>query len=186
LAITRARKEELIAQYVDLLDKSNGFVIVQYGGMTVPQIDDLRTKVREAEGQYLVTKNTLFTRALQQQEWPVPDDLLNGPVAVAFGLENLPGVAKAVLDILDKAPYQENLQILGGVMGTDILDPGRVESVSKLPTLDELRAQIAGLVVSPAQGIVNVLYSATGQVVNVLQAYIDDQGEDEAEEEGAA
>lgn len=183
MAINRARKEELVAQYVDLLDKSNGFVVVQYKGMTVPQVDALRAKIREAEGQYVVTKNTLFTKALQQKDWPVPDELLKGPTAVAFGMENLPGVAKAVLEIVDDAVYAERLSVNGGVMGTDILNADQVESVSKLPTLDELRAQLAGLIVSPAQGIVNVLYSATGQVVNVLQAYIDDRsegGDDEA------
>lgn len=176
MAITRARKEELVAQYADLLDQSNGFIIVEYGGLSVPQIDDLRGRVREAQGAYLVTKNTLFTIALQQREWPVPDDLLNGPTAVAFGMDNFPGVAKAVLDFTDEAFAKEKVTVMGGVMGTDIMDARRVETVSKLPSLDELRAQIAGLMVSPAQGLVNVLYSATGQVVNVLQAYVDDRG----------
>lgn len=180
MAITRARKEELVAQYVDLLDQSNGFIIVEYGGMSVPQIDDLRGRVSEAEGQYLVTKNTLFTKALQQREWPVPDDLLQGPVAVAFGMDNLPAVAKAVLSFTGEAFAKENVVVTGGVMGADIIDAMRVETVSKLPTLDELRAQIAGLMVSPAQGLVNVLHAATGQVVNVLQAYIDDRGGEDA------
>lgn len=181
MALTRERKEELVAQYTELLDRSNGFIVVQYKGMTVPQVDALRAKIREAEGQYVVTKNTLFTKALQQKDWPVPDDLLKGPTAVAFGLENLPGVAKAVLGVVDDALYADKLSVNGGVMGTDILDANRVEAVSKLPTLDELRSQLAGLIVSPAQGLVNVLYSATGQVVNVLQAYIDDRdgGSDE-------
>ena len=186
LAISRARKEELVAQYVELLDASNGFVVVEYKGMSVPLVDELRKKVREANGQYIVTKNTLFTKALQQKEWPVPDDLLKGPTAVAFGMDNLPGVAKAVLEITDDALYDNKVEITGGVMGTDILDPKRVDAVSKLPTLDELRAQIAGLIVSPAQGIVNVLYSATGQVVNVLQAYIDDQDGGDGGDEAAA
>jgi len=182
LAISRARKEELIAQYIDLLDQSNGFIIVEYKGMTVPMVDELRKKVREASGQYVVTKNTLFTKALQEKDWPVPDDLLKGPTAVAFGMDNLPGVAKAVLEIADEAIYEGKVDVTGGVMGTDILDVKRVDAVSKLPTLDELRAQIAGLMVSPAQGIVNVLYSATGQVVNVIQAYLDDNEEDGGDE----
>lgn len=182
MAISRARKEELVAQYVELLDQSNGFVIVEYKGMSVPLVEKLRLKILEANGQYVVTKNTLFTKALQQKDWPVPDDLLKGPTAVAFGMDNLPGVAKAVLEVTDDALYDNKLEVMGGVMGTDILDPKRVDAVSKLPTLDELRAQIAGLVVSPAQGIVNVLYSATGQVVNVIQAYLDDNKTDGGDE----
>ena len=184
MAITRERKEELVAQYVDLLDQSNGFVIVEYRGMSVLQIEDLRERIREANGQYLVTKNTLFTKALQQRDWPVPDDLLKGPTAVAFGMDNLPGVAKAVLAFTDEAFAKEKVVVSGGVMGTAVIDARRVETVSKLPTLDELRAQLAGLLVSPAQGIVNVVYAATGQVVNVLQAYIDDRGGTEGD--GAA
>jgi large subunit ribosomal protein L10 len=118
---------------------------------------------------------------LQERNWPVPDDLLKGPTAVAFGMENLPGVAKAVLKFTEEAYAKEKVVINGGVMGTDILTSKQIDSVSKLPTLDELRAQIAGLMVSPAQGLVNVIYAATGQVVNVLQAYIDDRGGGEGE-----
>jgi len=180
LAISRERKEELIAQYVDYLDNSNGFVLVKYTGLTVPQIDAVRGKVREAEGKYMVTKNTLFTKALQQQGWPVPDDLLNGPTAVAFGMDNMPGVAKAVLDITKDVAYETKLNVLGGVMTGNIITPKQVDAVSKLPTLDELRSQIAGLLVSPATGLVTVLNGATSHVVNVIQAYLDDNNEGEA------
>lgn len=177
LAISRARKVELISQYKGMLDASNGFIIVKYGGLSVPEVDGLRNAVREAEGKYMVTKNTLFTKTLQDNGWAVPDDLLNGPVAVAFGMENFPGVAKAVLEYTDQKEFAEKFGIRGGVMGEEILNAQGVETISKLPTLDELRAQLAGLMVSPAQGLVNVVYAATGQVVNVLQAYLDDRGE---------
>lgn len=176
LAITRERKEELVAQYNDLLDQSNGFVLVEYRGMSVPQIDGLRKAIREADGYYLVAKNTLFTKALQQRGWPVPDTLLKGPVGVAFGMDNLPAVAKAVLDYSGLPEFETKLGVKGGIMAEDILDPRKVEAVSKLPSLDELRSQIIGLIVSPATGIVSTINAANGQIVNVLQAYIDDQG----------
>lgn len=175
MAITRERKEELVARYDELLERSNGFVLVQFGGLSVPQVDGLRKAVRDAEGYYLVAKNTLFTKALEQRGWPVPSELLKGPVGVAFGLENLPGVAKAVLDYTGQQEFVEKLGVKGGVMAEDVLDPKKVEAVSKLPTLDELRAQLAGLVVSPAQGLVTVINAANGQIVNVLQAYLDDR-----------
>jgi large subunit ribosomal protein L10 len=188
LAITRERKEELVAQYSDLLEQANGFIVVQYRGMTVPDVDALRAAVREAKGQYVVTKNTLFTIALQNKGWPVPDDLLKGPTAVAFGLEDFPAVAKNLLDFM-KNREAEKISVTGGVMTGEILDPKKVEAVSKLPSLDELRAQIAGLVVSPATGLVTVLNSATGQVVNVIQAYLQENesgGEGAAEAEAAS
>jgi large subunit ribosomal protein L10 len=180
LAISKARKEELVAQYADLLDQSNGFIIVQYGGLSVKRVDDLRAKIREVNGKYVVTKTTLLARALQQQGWPVPDDFLTGPTAVAFGMDNLPGVAKAVLDFTGDAEIADRIAVTGGVMTGNVINAKQVEVISKLPTLDELRAQLIGLIVQPATGLVNVLYSATGQIVNVLQAYIDDRGEGDA------
>lgn len=178
MAITRARKEELVAQYLDLLERTNGFVIIQYGGLSVPKVDGLRDVVRKADGQYIVTKNTLFTKALQEHGWNVPDDLLKGPVAVAFGLDNFPGVAKAVLEYTEEKEFEDKFDIKGGMMTGDVIDTKQVEAISKLPTLDELHSQLAGLLVAPQQGIVNVIYGATGQVVNVIQAYLDDKKED--------
>lgn len=175
LAITRARKEELIASYCDLLERSNGFVIIEYSGLSVNETDILRGKIREAGGSYVVTKVTLFNKALQQAGWPIADDLLQGPIAVAFGIENMPGVAKAVLDFTTEKEHEKFTKVTGGMMGGDILNADRVEMISKLPTLDELRSQLAGLIVQPATGIVSVINAANGQVVNVIQAYLDDK-----------
>jgi len=181
LPISRARKEELVAKYVELLNESNGFIIVQTQGLTVTQIQGLRNTVRKEDGLYVVAKNTLIRKALEQADWVIPEDLLQGPVAVIFGRENMPGVSKALLKHIDDEDFGEKMEVTGGVMTGDILNAAQVDAVSKLPTLDELRAQLAGLVISPAQGVVNVLYQATGGVVNVLQAYLDknDEGGDE-------
>lgn len=170
MPITKERKDELVASYVDLLSNTDGFVIIQFGGMEVTAIDQLRAEVRKADGKYLVAKNTLLTKALQQAGWPVPENHLNGPTAVAFGLKNFPGVAKAVLGFVKD---KETVGVKGGVMGTDILSASDVEVVSNLPSIEELRAQVAGLIVAPAQGLVDVLYAATGQIVNVIQALED-------------
>lgn len=180
MPITKQRKDELVAQYVEMLDQSDGFVIIQFAGLKVSEVDQLRDEIRKADGGYLVAKNTLFTKALQQRDWPVPDDLLKGPTAVAFGMKNMPAVAKVVLDFTTKKEMEARTAVKGGVMTGDILSARQVDAVSKLPTMDEIRAQLAGLIVSPAQGLVNVLYSATGQVVNVLQAYLDKEDGDAA------
>lgn len=181
MPITRARKEELVAKYVDLLNESNGFVIVKTQGLSVPQIESIRRIVREQNGQYAVAKNTLIQKALEQADWIVPEDLLQGPISVIFGRDNMPGVSKAILKYIEDEKIEEKMKVTGGVMTGDVLSTAQVDAVSKLPTLDELRAQLAGLVISPAQGIVNVLYQATGGVVNVLQAYLDknEEGGDE-------
>lgn len=194
MPISRARKEELVASYVDLLEGSAGFAIVRVKGMTVAEVDQLRHTIRDAGGLYAVTKNTLITKALEQAGWVVPDELLSGPTAIVFGRENFPGVAKALLKYIDDSKHDpEKFSLAGGVMGTDVLSPQGVDDASNLPTLDELRGQIVGLLASPSQGLVNVLYANTSglvnvlqagttQVVNVLQAYINklEQGEDDA------
>lgn len=173
MPISRARKQELVAKYVDILDESDGFVLVKTQGLTVAQIQGVRNTIREQNGLYAVVKNTLIRKALEQAGWIVPEDLLQGPVAIVFGRDNMPGVSRAILKHIEEERFSENMQVTGGVMSGEILDAQQVDAVSKLPTLDELRAQLAGLMISPAQGIVNALHQATGGVVNVLQAYLD-------------
>ncbi len=173
MPITRTRKEELVASYVDILNESDGFVVVHTQGLSVAQVQGLRNVVREHKGLYLVAKNTLMRKALEEANWIVPEDLLVGPVAIIFGGDNMPGVSKALLKHIEDEAFEEKMTVTGGIMSGDVLDAQQVEAVSKLPTLDELRAQLAGLMVSPAQGVVNVLNQATAGVVNVLQAYLD-------------
>ena len=173
MPVSRTRKEELVAEYVGMLKDCDGFVTVHTQGLSVPQIQGLRRAVSEQNGAYLVAKNTLMRKALEEANWIVPEDLLVGPVAIIFGNDNMPGVSKALLKHMEEAEFDEKMQVTGGVMNGEILDARQVDAVSKLPTLDELRAQLAGLMISPAQALVNVLDQATGGVVNVLQAYID-------------
>ncbi len=177
MPVSRARKEELVAQYVEILNGCDGLVFVHTQGLSVPQIEGMRAVVREQNGQYIVAKNRLIRNALEQAKWVVPEDLLEGPVAIIFGRDNMPGVAKAVFKHIEDEDFVEKMRVTGGIMSGDVLDAQQVEAVSKLPTLEELRAQIAGLMMSPTQGIVNVLHQATGGVVNVLQAYVDKQEE---------
>jgi large subunit ribosomal protein L10 len=174
VAITRERKEELVAKYNSLLSESDGIVIIQYTGMTVKDVQALRAKIRQADGEYLVTKNTLFGIALQQQGWPVPEAQLDGPVAVAFSRSNFPALTKVVFDNIKE--LSEKLTVKGGVMSGNVLNARDVNAVSNLPSLSELRSQIVGLIVQPAAGLVSVLNAATGQVVNVIAAYVKEQG----------
>ena len=177
MPVSKARKEELVAEYVEILNESDGFVVVQTQGLSVSQIQGMRNALREQNGRYLVAKNTLIKKALETANWTVPEHLLTGPVAYIFGRDNMPGVSKALLKHIQDEEFAEKMQVTGGIMSGDVLDAQQVEDVSQLPTLDELRAQLAGLVVAPAQGIVDVIHQATGGVVNVLQAYLDKQEE---------
>ncbi|MEO1646862.1 MAG: 50S ribosomal protein L10, partial [Chloroflexota bacterium] len=186
LPISRERKEELVAQYVELLGQSNGFAIISGEGISVPKTQQLRKKIYDEGGRYLVAKNTLFRIALEQAGWDIPVEVLKGRTAVAFGMENFPGVAKAVIKFIDDEDLEEKMEVQGGVMGgTDILDGAGVKTVSELPTLPELQAQIIGLLVQPSQNLVNILYNAEAGVVNVLQAWLDKDSDDSGDEDAA-
>ena len=178
MPVSRVRKQELVAQYIEMLNESDGFVAVTTQGLSVAQIQGLRSTLREQNGVYLVVKNTLLRKALEEANWVVPEDLLAGPIAIVFGRDNMPGVSKALLKHIEDQDFEEKMRVTGGVMSGDILNAQQVDAVSKLPTIEELRAQLAGLMISPAQGLVNVLHQATGGLVNVLHAYVEKHEED--------
>ena len=178
MAISRERKEELVAVYNQILTHSTGFIVTEYRGLTVSNLNELRNKLVEVNAAYVVTKNTLFKRALHDNEWPVPDSLLVGPVATAFADGNMPGMAKAILEF--QKTYEDRFVIKGGVMSGSILTASQIDAVSKLPTLDELRAQLAGLMVQPATGLVSVINAATADIVNVLHAYVQENSNEDA------
>lgn len=170
MAISRAKKEELVARYVETLSEADGFIVAEYSALSVAETEQLRHKMRENEGEYMVTKNTLFKRALDQAEWPVPEDLLVGPVGIAFSKGNMPGMTKALIDFAKD--FEARFTIKGGIMGTDVFGADDVKAISELPTLDELYPQILGMLVQPPQQLVNTIYAADAQVVNVLQPSI--------------
>ena len=178
MAITRERKEELVAHYSQLLTATDGFIIAEYRGLSVAKLNDLRRRLTEATGSFSVTKNTLFSIALTQSGWPVPEKLLLGPTGVVFGNGNLPKVAKAVQTFAKDNP--DLFVIKGGVLAGSVFDAREIEAVANLPTMEEIRAQLAGLVVQPAAQLAGLLNAATSQVVNVLQAYLQEKEGGEA------
>ena len=174
MAITKERKDELVALYGEILQHTAGFVVTEFRYLSMKEVTELRGKLRASGAQFMVTKNTLLKIALEQHGWPVPDELLVGPVAVAFADGNFPDMAKAVLEYAKER--EGKLTVKGGVMTGHIMNAKQIQMISELPSLDELRAQLAGLLVQPATGLVSILNSATGQLVNVLHAYVQEKG----------
>lgn len=168
MAISRERKEELVAEYVDLLNNSSAVFLAEYKGMSVKQLQQLRSGVREAEGQLSVTKNTLFRTALEQTGKPVPEGLLLGQTATGFAMGPVPTLAKALVDY---AKGDELFAIKGGIVADRFLTVEEIEALAKLPSLDELRSQIIGLINAPASNIAGVISSGVRQLVNVIDAY---------------
>jgi large subunit ribosomal protein L10 len=167
LAISRARKEELVAQYTEILDRTEGFIVTEYRGLKMNAFHDIRKVLREKDASFVVTKNRLFKIALENKGLPVPDELLTGPVAVGFAHSDLPGVVKI---LLDKRKQMDLLVLKGGMMGQSVFGEDDLKTLSELPTLDEVRAQLLGMLVQPMQSLVSVLNAPPQNLVNVLNA----------------
>lgn len=167
MAVTRARKENMVATYTRLLQESDGMVITEYRGMKVATLNEIRKSLREAKGSYVVTQNRLFKIALDNLGYPIPDKLLKGPVAVGFSKGDLPAVVKA---LIEKQKGNDLLILKGAVIGQQVLGAGDLQTLAELPSLDVLRAQLLGLLVAPAQNLVNVLNAPVQNLVNVLEA----------------
>jgi large subunit ribosomal protein L10 len=176
LAISKARKDELLAQYGELIADSRAIFLTEYKGMSVKNISDLRDKVYEAEGTFHITKNTLLQRALQEANVEIPTDLFIGQLATGFALGEAPTLAKTLVDF---AKGEEHIIIRGGFLGDKYLSAEEVETLAKLPSLEQLRAQLAGLISTPGRNIASTISSGIRQVVNVMDAYA-------KKEEGAA
>lgn len=181
MAISRKRKEELVAQYTELINESEAIILTEYKGMGVKSMQGLRQKVRDANGDFYVTKNTLLHHVLNQTDIAIPEDLLQGQLATGFAAKGeVAALAKALVDY---AKDDNHLVLRGGIMGNELLTTEQVEALAKLPSLDELRAQVIGLVSAPARNIASTVASGVRQVVNVLDAYA--KKEDSAEAEAA-
>ncbi len=170
MAISKQKKEEMLADYRELLSKSQAVIITQYGGLNMPQLNKVRGAVRAAQAEFHVTKNTLIARAFKEAGYQAPEEWLTGATAVSFCFGDPPAAAKALQQLTDDL---EKLKIVGGILAGAPLDAARVKELATMPSLETLRAQIIGLLSSPASGLVGALNAAVGSVMYALQAKID-------------
>jgi large subunit ribosomal protein L10 len=168
LAISREKKEELVKEYLDQLNVSEAVIITGYRGLKVTDVEQLRKKIREAEGGFSVVKNSLAERALQEAGLPVVEELFTGPVGIGFCHNNVSGVAKAIADF---SKQNEFLIIKGGLLGNRVIDEAGVKNLASLPSLDVLRAQLLGVINAPASQLAGVVAGGVRQLVNVFNAY---------------
>lgn len=163
----RTQKEELVSALKDSLNESELVVVTQQSGLTVAEVTDLRSKVREAGAQYKVVKNTLARLAVAGTQNEELTSLLNGPTALAYSADPV-AAAKAVVNF---ANDNTKLQVVGGVMNGQFLDAQGVIALSKMPSLDELRGKIVALLTTPATQIARIAKEPAGQLARVIGAY---------------
>ena len=162
----RAEKKESIAALKEVFKAANVVVVAHYSGLTVAQMQTLRKQMRAAGASVKVAKNRLAKIALEGSDVASIAPLLKGPTLIATSGDPVAAPKVAV----DFAKVNENLVILGGAMGNTVLDAAGVKALADLPSLDELRAKLVGLIQAPATKIARVLNEPGAQLARVLQA----------------
>ena len=168
MAITREKKEHLVAEYVESMSRSKAVFLTDYRGLTVANIQALRAKVREAQGGYVVVKNTLARLALEKAGLPTPDDLLTGPVAISFVYGDVAAVAKLLANF---AKDTKILQVKGGIMEGRVLNAAQVGSLADLPPREVILAQLLGLIQQPGARVAGVVNAAGNKLAATIKAY---------------
>ena len=158
--MNKEKKQSYISEMTTQFDKSEAVIVTHYQGLTVNQLDDLRAKMREHGIIFKITKNRITKLALEKTRCKELSDLFSGPTAVALSKDAI--TSAKILTNFSKE--NKNLKILGGIMGDDILDVAGVKNVATLPTLDEARAKIVGILRSPAQKIASILLAPASKI----------------------
>ena len=154
------KKKSYIEEMKGFFNKTSSIFITHYQGLTVKQIDELRAEMRKHGILFKITKNRITKLALEGSKYKKLENLFAGPTAVAFSEDAI--TSAKILTKFSKE--NENLKILGGIMGNDILDVAGVQNVATLPTLDEARAKIVGILRSPAQKIASILLAPASKI----------------------
>ena len=163
----RAAKSELVGTLGELFKATKVVVVAHYSGLTVVQMQTLRRQMKHAGASVKVAKNRLAKIALEGSDVASIARLLKGPTLIAYSVDPVAAPKVAV----DFAKNHERFVILGGAMGTTALDPNGVKALAALPSLDELRAKIVGLLVAPATKIAQVVSAPAAKVARVVAAY---------------
>lgn len=165
----RAQKEKVVAELTEDYRNIGSVVVTHYAGLTVAQMTALRVRARAAGVNYKVSKNRLVLRAIAGTQYEGISPLLKGPVGLATS-EDPVAAAKIVCEF---AKENDKLVVLGGALGEKTLDEQGVVALSKLPSLDEMRATLLALVQTPATQIARIAREPAAQLARVIKAYAD-------------
>jgi large subunit ribosomal protein L10 len=165
--VDRAAKKELVTTLNGVFKGTNVVVVAHYSGLNVAQMQNLRKQMKQAGAAVKVAKNRLAKLALDGTDAAVVVPLLKGPTLIAYSGDPIAAPKVAT----DFAKAHEKFVILGGAMGKTALDPNAVKALASLPSLDELRAKIVGLIQAPATKIAQLVNAPAAKLARVVQAY---------------
>jgi large subunit ribosomal protein L10 len=174
--VDRATKSEVVTTLGEVFKTTKVVVVAHYSGLTVAQMQTLRRQMKQAGASVKVAKNRLARIALEGSDVASIASLLKGPALIAYSGDPVAAPKVAI----DFAKTHERFVILGGAMGKTTLDPNGVKALAALPSLDELRAKIVGLIQAPATKIAQVVTAPAAKVARVVQAYASKSAESAA------
>ena len=162
----RSQKADLVAELKNVLSETGLVVVTRNLGLTVAQSSELRTKMRDAGAQFKVAKNRLAKIALEGSKYSPIVEFLNGPTALATSSDPVAAARVAV----EFAKSNDRFEIVGGAMGETLLDVAGVKALAELPSLDELRGSLLGLLLAPATKIARTVMEPGGQLARIFAA----------------
>lgn len=168
MAITKERKKALVAQYQDLAKRATGMILTSYSGLTVKELEGLRNQIREVGGEFHIVKNSLLELAFKELDLPLPDGAMEGTTAIGFATEEVPPIAKAIVDLSRDG---EVISLKGGIVDGKLVDQGRIVMLADLPPMPVVQSQLLSVMSSPASQIAGVLAGALRQMIGVMNAY---------------
>jgi large subunit ribosomal protein L10 len=168
MAISREKKNQLVVDLTEKLERSEALIMTDYRGLNTAEINELRTKLRETETGYHVVKNSLVRLALEQAGLPWEQSLFDGPTAIGFCYEDVPGTAKILVDFADE---NKTFSIRGGLLGEELVNVAQISDLAKLPSSEVLIAQAVARIQGPLVGLMSVLSTPLQNLVSVLQAH---------------
>jgi large subunit ribosomal protein L10 len=179
----KQEKERVVADLVERLRASDTLIVADYRGLTMPEIDGVRTEVLKHGARFTVVKNTLTKRAAEEAGVPELVEFLDGPTAIAFvGDGDMVGVAKA---LNDTARQTKILTVRGGILEGKTMTAEQVRELASLPPADVLRGQVLGAIVAPLNAIAALINAPLQNFVGLIDARIEQLGGEAAEEEAA-
>jgi large subunit ribosomal protein L10 len=165
--VLRTQKHDFVSTLEEVYKNSNSVIVTHYHGLTVAQITALRKSLRQNNATFKVVKNTLSKIAATKIKLDSISELLKGPTAIAYS-EDPVAAAKCVVEFAKK---NEKLKIIGGIVNDQVLNTASIEQLATLPSLDELRGKIVGVLQAPAVKIARLVQAPASQLARVLQAY---------------
>ena len=168
MALSKQKKNEVLDQYKDWIKNSQSVILVEYTGATMKDMENIRAKIREAEGEFHVVKNTLAKLAFEASGFPILEGFLENSSAASFAFSDPAGTAKA---LADAAKDLDAIKIKGGFVGTEMLDAVRVKALADLPPLPVVRGQLLGVLQAPAGKLVRTIAEPARSLASVFRAY---------------